>query len=62
MFLPKVSKNLHMSFGAMAHLAEWLYLNALLMLKVENSLVCYVGTNTSSIHNGMAIYFALKKH
>jgi hypothetical protein len=39
MFLPKMSKDLHMSFAAMTHLAEGLCLNALLMLEVENSLI-----------------------
>jgi hypothetical protein len=38
MFLPKMSKNLHKSLAAMTHLAERLSLNALLTLKVENSL------------------------
>jgi hypothetical protein len=34
MFLPKMSKNLKISFAAMTHLAEGLFLNALLTLKV----------------------------
>jgi hypothetical protein len=40
MFLPKMSKNLQNLFAAMTHLAEGLFLNALLTLKVENSLIC----------------------
>jgi hypothetical protein len=49
-----------MSFAAMTHLAEGLCPNALLKLKVENSLTCLVGTRTPSVHDGMAIYFALE--
>jgi hypothetical protein len=45
----KCLKKLHLSFAAMAHLAEGLCLNILLTLKVDNS-VCPVGT----------IYFALE--
>jgi hypothetical protein len=41
---PKNVQNLHMSFAVMTHLAEGLCLNALLVLKVENSLICLVGT------------------
>jgi hypothetical protein len=33
-----------MSFAAMTHRAEGLCLNALLTLKVENSLICFGGT------------------
>jgi hypothetical protein len=62
MFLPTISKNLQISFVAMAHLAEGLFINALLTLKVENSLICLVGThtNTNRVHDGMAINFALE--
>jgi hypothetical protein len=45
MFLSKMSKNLQISFVAMIHLAEGLFLNALLTLKVEimiNQLLCCV--------------------
>jgi hypothetical protein len=38
------AKNLHISFAAMTYLAEGHSLNALLMLKAENSLICLVGT------------------
>jgi hypothetical protein len=55
MFLPKMSKNLQISFAAMIHLAEGLFLNALLTLKVENSFYSPCGnTNTNSAHDGMA--------
>jgi hypothetical protein len=37
-------KNLHVSFEAMTHLAEGLYLNELLTLKVETYLSCLAGT------------------
>jgi hypothetical protein len=43
-----------MSFAAMTHLAEGLCLDALLMLKVENSLVCLVGT--TSVSDEMTIF------
>jgi hypothetical protein len=43
-FCQKISKNLQISFAAMTHLAEGLFLNALLTLKVENSLICLVCT------------------
>jgi hypothetical protein len=42
--LPKMPKNLHVSFTAMMHLAEGLCLNTQHVLKVENSLICLVGT------------------
>jgi hypothetical protein len=48
-FLPKMSKNLQISFLAMTHLAEGLFLNALLTLKVENSLICLVGTRIPTV-------------
>jgi hypothetical protein len=35
----KMSKSLHTSFAAMMHLAQGVCLNALLALKVENSLI-----------------------
>jgi hypothetical protein len=60
MFLPKISRNLHMPLAAMTHLPERLCLNELLTQKVENSLNCLVGTRIPSVHDGMAIYFALK--
>jgi hypothetical protein len=44
MFLLKMPKNLQISFATMTHLPGGLFLNALLMLKVENSLICLVGT------------------
>jgi hypothetical protein len=37
-------KNLHLLFPAVAQLAEGLCHNVLLMLKVENSFICLVGT------------------
>jgi hypothetical protein len=45
----KMSKNLHMSFAAVAHLAGGLCLNALLLLKVENSLICLIGTRIPTV-------------
>jgi hypothetical protein len=44
-----MSKNLQISFAAMTHLAEGLFLNALLTLKVENSLICFVGTRIPTL-------------
>jgi hypothetical protein len=56
-----MSKNLQISFAAKTHLAEGLFLNALLTLKVENPLVCLVGTRMTPVsYDGMAINFALK--
>jgi hypothetical protein len=49
LFLLKISKNLRMSFAAMTHLAEGLCLSALLTLKVENFLICLVGTRISTV-------------
>jgi hypothetical protein len=49
MFLPKMSRNLHMSFAAMTHLAEGLRLNSLLTQKVENSFICLVGTRIAIV-------------
>jgi hypothetical protein len=49
MFLPKMYKNLQISFVAMTHLAKGLFLNALLTLKVENSLICLVGTRIPTV-------------
>jgi hypothetical protein len=37
MFLPEMSKNLQISFAAMTHLAEGLFVNSLFTLKVENN-------------------------
>jgi hypothetical protein len=48
MFLSKMSKNLQISFVAMTRLAEGLFLNALLTLKVENP-VCLVGTRIPTV-------------
>jgi hypothetical protein len=48
LFLLKMSKNLHMSFAAMMHLAEGLCLSALLTLKVENS-ICLLGTQIPTV-------------
>jgi hypothetical protein len=59
-FLPKMSKNLQIPFAAMTHLAEGLFLNALLMLKVKNSYLPCGHTKTNSVHDGMAINFVLK--
>jgi hypothetical protein len=42
-------KNLQISFVAMTHLAEGLFLNALLTPEVENSLVCLVGTRIPTV-------------
>jgi hypothetical protein len=39
-----MSKYLQTSLAAMTHMAEGLCFNALLTLKVENSLICLVGT------------------
>jgi hypothetical protein len=41
MFLQKMSKNLQISSAAVTHLAEGLFRNTLLTLKVENSLICH---------------------
>jgi hypothetical protein len=49
MFSPKMSKNLQISFVAMTHLAEGLCLKALLTLKVENFLICLVGTRIPTV-------------
>jgi hypothetical protein len=49
MFLSKMSKNLHVSFAAMTHLAEGLCLNAVLTLKVENSLIFLVDTRIPTV-------------
>jgi hypothetical protein len=47
LFLWKVSKNT--SLAAMTHLAEGLCSNALLTLRVENSLICLVGTRIPTV-------------
>jgi hypothetical protein len=49
LFLAKMYKNLHTSFTVMAHLAEELCLSALLTLKVESSLICYVNTRMTAV-------------
>jgi hypothetical protein len=43
-----MSKYLQTSLAAMTHLAEGLCFNALLTLKVENSLICLVGTRMAT--------------
>jgi hypothetical protein len=48
MFLSKMSKNLQISFAAMTHLAEGLFLNALLTLKVK-FLIRLVGTRIPTV-------------
>jgi hypothetical protein len=48
-----------MLFAALTHLAEGQCLNALLTLKFLSYLPCR-HTNTISVHDGMANYFALK--
>jgi hypothetical protein len=53
-----MSKYLQTSLAAMTHLAEGLCFNALLTLKVENSLICLVGTRIAT--DGRTIYFALE--
>jgi hypothetical protein len=50
-----MSKYLQTSFAAMTHLAEGLCFNALLTLKVENSLICLVGTHIASVQDGRTI-------
>jgi hypothetical protein len=47
--LSEMSNSLHRSFAAMVHLAEGLCVNALLTLKVENSLICLVGTRILAV-------------
>lgn len=49
-----------MSFAALAHLCDELSLSSLLTLNVENYLICLVGTNTTTVHDGMTVDFALK--
>jgi hypothetical protein len=44
----------------MTYLTDRLCVNALLTLKVENSLIYRVGTNTNSVHYGRVIDFALE--
>jgi hypothetical protein len=51
-----------MSFAVVTHLAEGLCLSALITLKVENYLICLVDMNTNSVHDGMAVYFALENN
>jgi hypothetical protein len=49
-----------MSSVAMTHITEGLCLNALFMLKVENSLICLVGTCIPTIvRDRMSIGFVL---
>jgi hypothetical protein len=49
LFLLKISTNLHMSFAIMTRLAEGPYLDALLTLKVENSLIYLEDTRLPSV-------------
>jgi hypothetical protein len=44
-----MSKYLQMTLAAMSHLAEGLCFNALLTLKVENSLICLAGTRIPTL-------------
>jgi hypothetical protein len=60
LFLWKMSKCLQTPLATMTHSAEGLCFKALLMLKVENSLICLVGTHTNSVQDGKKIYFALE--
>jgi hypothetical protein len=46
--LRNISKSLHMSFAALAHLAEGLCLRALLTLKVEKSLIINNNNNNNT--------------
>jgi hypothetical protein len=58
MFLTKMSKNLHMSFAAMRHLAE-----GLCTARAESRKLFYVPcghTYTNSVHYGMTINVALE--
>jgi hypothetical protein len=60
LFLINMSKTLHMSFVAMAHLAEG---PCLFSADTEGRNFSYLPcrhTNTNSVLNGMAIYFALE--
>jgi hypothetical protein len=49
LFLLKMSKSLHTSLAAMTHLSEGLLFNALITLKVENSLICLLGIRTRAV-------------
>jgi hypothetical protein len=49
-----------MSFVAMTHLAEGLFLSALLTLKVENAFIYLVGIRIPNVYDGMATCFALE--
>jgi hypothetical protein len=44
-----MSKHLQILFVAMTQLAEGLFLNALLTLKAEISLICLVGTRITTV-------------
>jgi hypothetical protein len=55
-----MSKYLQTSLAAMTRLAEGLCFNELLTLKVENSLICIVGTRIPTVQDGRTIYFALE--
>jgi hypothetical protein len=43
------AETVHMSFATVTHLAEGLCLRALLTLKVENCLICLVGTRIPTV-------------
>jgi hypothetical protein len=47
--LLKTSRDLQMLFAAVTHLVEGLNLETLLTLKVENSLICLVGTRRPTV-------------
>jgi hypothetical protein len=51
---------MHVLFVAVTHLAEVLCLNALLMLKVDISLICFVGTRAPGVHDAVVILLPLK--
>jgi hypothetical protein len=61
MLFMKMSKTLHTSFAVMMHLVEGLCFNALLMPKVQNSIIFLVGTRIpNSVQDGMTAYFVLE--
>jgi hypothetical protein len=47
--LLKMSRKLYTSYVSMTHLAGGLCLNTLLTLKVENYLICFLGTQTRAV-------------
>jgi hypothetical protein len=48
-FLLKASKNLDTLLEAVTHLAEGLCLSSLLALKIQNTVICSVGTRTPEV-------------